>query len=209
MITMRKKREWYENATYHIMGRGVHRCTIFYDEGDYENFMYILQQIKKKYPFDLHAFCLMTNHFHLQISTRLDPIWNIMKSLMRNYAMTFNQKHDFRGHLFEARYNSCIIKRDDYFLEVSRYIHLNPVKACIVKNPLDYPYSSYGKYITDLGDYPSRRYSYLADTTRVFTYFGSDARNEYKNFVEGTDPHTDTETMIQNDIGEDEMWLPR
>ena len=75
----RKKRIWYKGACFHVMGRGVRRGSIFREEEDYRLFMFLLEQMRSKYPFTLHAFCLMTNHFHLQITTGSDPIWMIMQ----------------------------------------------------------------------------------------------------------------------------------
>ncbi len=73
--------------------------------------------------------------------------WKIMQRMLHPYARIFNGKYHFSGHLFEGRYVSCLIEDDRYFLEVSRYIHLNPVKARMVREPLDYQYSSYGIFV--------------------------------------------------------------
>ena len=134
----RKLREWYKGACYHVMARGNRRTALFRSDEDYRVFIMQLVKIQKKYPFDLHAYCLMTNHFHLEITTGDDPIWKIMKPLMQNYAMWFNQKYGYEGHVFDSRYTSCLIENDSYFLEVNRYIHLNPVKAQMVNEPLAY-----------------------------------------------------------------------
>ena len=103
----------------------------------------------KKRLFTLHAYCLMTNHFHLELTTAKDPIWMIMKPLMNSYAKYFNQKYGFEGHLFDSRYTSGLIEDEIYFLEVSRYIHLNPVKAKMVRESQAYEYSSYQVYIRE------------------------------------------------------------
>ena len=71
----------------------------------------------------------MTNHVHLELTTETDPIWYIMKAIMSSYARTSNQRNSYTGHLFDSRYVSCLIEDERYFLEVSRYIHLNPVKG--------------------------------------------------------------------------------
>ena len=142
----RKKREWYEGACYHVMGRGNRHCAIYKDKEDYVTFLNLVASVKARYPFTLHAYCLMTNHFHLLITTSNDPIWKIMQPIMNHYARTFNQKNGLDGHLFDSRYASCLIEDDIYFLEVSRYIHLNPVKATMVREPLAYEYSSYRHY---------------------------------------------------------------
>ena len=79
----------------------------------------------------------MTNHFHLEMTTKDDPIWKNMKPVMQNYAMWFNQKYGYEGHVFDSRYTSCLIEKELYFLEVSRYIPLNPVKAQMYINRND------------------------------------------------------------------------
>ena len=197
----RKKREWYAGACYHVMGRGNRRGAIFKDGDDYAVFLKLLSQIRERFPFVLHAFCLMTNHFHLEITTKQDPIWVIMKPIMNQYARTFNMKYGYEGHLFDSRYNASLITDDIYFLEVSRYIHLNPVKAAMVREPLSYEYSSYRFYVTD-ETWPG------LDTDRALGAFGGNKREQYRMFVEGKLSHAEQEMLIQKDIGEDEMWLP-
>ena len=86
----------------------------------------------------LHAYCLMTNHIHLLVETGDMEIGKFMKYLSECYAIYFNQKYFYRGHVFEGRYKSCLVKEDTYFLQTSRYIHLNPVKAQMINYPEDY-----------------------------------------------------------------------
>ena len=114
------------------MGRGNRHGVIYRDRDDYGLFLRLLKEVQNRYPFVLQAYCLMTNHFHLELTTVNDPIWKIMKPVMNHYARMFNQKYGYDGHLFDSRYTSCLIEDDRYFLEVSRYIHLNPVKATMV-----------------------------------------------------------------------------
>ena len=209
----RKKREWYEGACYHVMGRGNRHCVIFKNEDDYITFIRLLASVKERYPFILHACCLMTNHFHMQITTYNEPIWKIMKPIMNHYARTFNQKNGLDGHLFDSRYTSSLIEDDIYFLEVSRYIHLNPVKAQMVREPLAYEYSSYGKYmgIDELSGKSTKcrkKIAELVDTSRVFSCFNQNPLEQYRMFVEGKMSHTEKELLIQKDMKEDDMWLP-
>ena len=84
-----------------------------------------------------------------RIETADTELWKIMQRILHPYSMDFNHKYHFTGHLFESRYTACIIEDDRYFLEVSRYIHLNPVKALMVREPLAYEYSSYGLFAGD------------------------------------------------------------
>lgn len=134
----RQKREWYPGAVYHVMSRGNRRLALFKDEEDYLDFLFCIQKARERYPFQIHSLCLMTNHFHLLIKTDGTELWKIMQRMLHPYARIFNGKYHFSGHLFEGRYVSCLIEDDRYFLEVSRYIHLNLVKARMVREPLDY-----------------------------------------------------------------------
>jgi hypothetical protein len=134
------------------------------------------------------------------ITTKETEIWHIMKRIMGNYAKYFNQKYGFKGHLFDSRYVSCITEDPRYFLEVSRYIHLNPVRAKMVREPLDYEYSSYASYVSGKIDYLNKE--------KVLGYFNGNQEEEYRMFVEGAISHAEQEALIQKDIGEDELWLP-
>lgn len=84
------------------MGRGNRHCPIYKVEEDYAIFLMLLKEVHKRYPFVLHACCLMTNHFHLELTTKSDPIWAIMKPVMNHYARSFNQKNGYKGHLFDG-----------------------------------------------------------------------------------------------------------
>lgn len=130
-------------ATYHIMQRGIRRQDIFKNDDDYHVFMSMLKGALEKFQCRLHAFCLMTNHYHLLLETDAIEIWTFMKWLAQNYALYYNSINGYSGHLFENRYKSVLVKDDTYFLQVSRYIHLNPVKAKMVLKAEDYPWSGY------------------------------------------------------------------
>ena len=132
----RKKRIWYPGATYHVMSRGNRRTTLFKEQSDYMRFLECVAISRKQYSFRIHSICLMSNHFHIALETDKVELWKIMQPVMNHYARMFNQKYGYDGHLFESRYTSCLIEDDRYFLEVSRYIHLNPVKAAMVREPL-------------------------------------------------------------------------
>ena len=182
------------------------------------NFLKCLRIIIEKYPFDLHAICLMTNHFHMLLTTGSSELWKIMQKLLSIYAEHFNRKYDFTGHLFEGRYTSKIIEDEYYFMEVSRYIHLNPVKAGMVMVPADYAYSSYSSYM-EMGnginqhkenDFSngSSMISGLITTSHVLNYFPDKSSKYYRAFVEERISHTEHEQMIRKDMKEDDMWLP-
>ncbi len=209
----RKKRIWYPGATYHVMSRGNRRGALFRDRSDYLLFLEYLSMIKERFPFKLHAICLMTNHFHIAIETQDESLSRIMQRILHLYAREFNNKYKYTGHLFEGRFTSCLIEDERYFLEVSRYIHLNPVKAMMVKRPEDYEYGSYRVFMSDEPDNIIKDKAYmvikdLVDTSRTFGCFCNNKMDEYRMFVEGEISHAEQEQLIQKDMKEDDMWLP-
>ena len=118
----RRKREWFPGAMYHIMHRGVRRKELFEEEKDYQVFLEILKSGLEKYDCILHAYCLMTNYIHLLLETTDIEVGKFMKFLSERYAMYMNHKYLYRGHVFESRYKSCLVTKDDYFLQ-TRVIH--------------------------------------------------------------------------------------
>ncbi len=206
----RPKREWYPGATYHVMSRGNRRTVLYKDASDYMRFIECIVRARELYPFKLHSLCLMTNHFHMAIETQNIELWKIMQRILHPYSMDFNHKYNFTGHLFESRYTSCLVEDERYFLEVSRYIHLNPVKARMVREPLDYEYSSYGKFVSNgsAKKKSTKLIEELVETDRVLGVFHNNSSEQYRMFVEGKISHAEQEMLIQKDMKEDDMWLP-
>ena len=143
----RTVRVWFEGARFHVTSRGNRRSALFFDEEDYERYLAIAGETMERYPFRLLAYCLMTNHVHLQIETLQTPLSTIMKYLNTKYAKYFNRKYDFSGHVFEKRYNDELLNSPEYEIDASKYIHLNPVAAGIVSAAEDYRWNSYRTYI--------------------------------------------------------------
>ena len=102
-----------------------------------------LKQAQGKYGYLLHCYVLTTNHYHLLIETPMGNLSRVMHYINSSYTNYINIKRRRSGHLFQGRYKAILIDRDSYLLELSRYIHLNPVRAKLVEKPQDYPYSSY------------------------------------------------------------------
>ena len=138
----------YEGAFYHITARGNDRKKIFLSVGDYEKFLSYLSEACRKYGIVLHAYVLMGNHYHLIIETPHANLSIFMHSLNGAYTTYFNIKRKRSGHLFQGRYKAFLVDKDSYLLELSRYIHLNPVNAHMVEKPEEYTYSSYRAYIS-------------------------------------------------------------
>ena len=213
----RKQRIWYPGATYHVMSRGNRRNSIFKDSSDYIDFLEYLGLVKEAFPFKIHSICLMTNHFHMAVETQSSELWKIMHKFLLSYAANYNRKYTLTGHLFENRYTAQLIEDERYFLEVSRYIHLNPVKAMMVRDPSEYEYSSYGFFVdsdkTEEGQEKTVRLhkkmiGELVDTQRVLGCFNMNSREQYRMFVEGKISHAEQELLIMKDMKEDERWLP-
>ena len=216
----RNKRVWYAGAVFHVMNRGNRRESIFKDRADYYNFLSNLASVKERYQCSIYSICLMTNHFHILMKTEEAQIWKIMQRLQLMYAMDFNRKYNLSGHVFEKRYNCQLVEDMEYLLEVSRYIHLNPVKASIVKTPAEYAYSSYDAYVLQETAYNAggtlsegEKYALtdpeikklmteLVDTKFLLSFFGNDARKQYRSFVEKKVSHQEHELLIQKAMHE-------
>ena len=119
----------YEGAFYHVTTRGNEQKKIFFSNSDYEKFKHYLKKSQEKYGYLLHCFVLMTNHYHLLIETPKPNLNRVMHYINSSYTNYINIKRKRSGHLFQGRYKAILIDRDNYLLELSRYIHLNPVRA--------------------------------------------------------------------------------
>jgi putative transposase len=133
-----------KNACYHIITRGNQRQRVFLDEQDYTVYLLRLKKYKKKYAFRLYGFCLMPNHLHL-VGEPSDPkdLSKFMHGLLRSYTAYFNKKYRKVGHLWQDRFKSKVIVKDNYLVDCIHYIELNPVRANLVKTAGDYKWSSY------------------------------------------------------------------
>lgn len=132
----------FQNAFYHVFNRGINKQPIFLSPNDYKFFLKKLHALKEKYDYSLYAMCLMQNHFHLSIQTRKVPISTILSSLTTSFSMYSNRTHGHVGPVFQNRFKSILIENNTYFIALSRYIYLNPVKVGLVSDPLLYPYTS-------------------------------------------------------------------
>lgn len=185
-----------------MMERGVRRQAIYEKEGDYQVFLALMKQSLEKYGCVLHAYCMMTNHFHMLLETSDTDVSKFMKQFANCYAVYFNRKYSYQGHLFEGRYKACLVKDDTYFLQTSRYIHLNPVKAGMVENPEDYPWSSYRTMLRMNDDR-------ITQTRRTHGYFKKNPVVCYRQFVEDIGhKYVMEEDKIRRSMGEDDLWLP-
>ena len=177
----------YPDALYHVMNRGAGRSCIYQNEEQRLLFLSLLEEITLRYHIEIHAYCLMSNHYHLLLKTPFANLDRAMRHLNGVYTQRYNQLMNKDGSLFRGRYKACTIEADNYLVQVSRYIHLNPVKAKLCKNPQDYCWSSY-RFFLGLDQSP-----YWLKLTDTLQYFGdTDHKNQYRDFVEadiGTEEH--------------------
>ncbi|MBV7271487.1 transposase [Clostridium sp. PL3] len=176
-----KKRAWYPGASYHITARGNHRNDIFKEEEDFQYYLMLMYEALNYYNYNNYkiiSYCLMNNHMHLQLKTQDAPVGQFMGRINSKYAKYYNKKYNYIGHLFQDRYNSVLIENDQQMLETSRYIHLNPIRAKMVKRPEEYQYSSYGAFI---GIYDEE----IISSNLILDYFNEKRKRIlYKKFVE-------------------------
>ena len=128
----------------HVIQRGINKQASFFSDKDYAVYLDKLKLYSEKYSVAVHSYVLMTNHVHLLMTPETEQgVSQLMQSLGRYYVRYINQTYDRSGTLWEGRYKSTLVDSDKYFLTVSRYIELNPVRAGMVAHPAEYPWSSY------------------------------------------------------------------
>jgi putative transposase len=128
---------------YHVRARGNSRAAVYKDDRDRRVFLELFARVVDRFGWICHAYCLMGNHYHLLLETPLPNLSSGMRQLNGVYAQRFNKRHRRVGHVFEARFGATIVEEDGYFLELERYIVVNPVRARIVDHPRDWRWSSY------------------------------------------------------------------
>ena len=136
----------YPNTFYHVLSRGNERRDIFWEQGDYERFTETIGNLVDRFDLEVHAYVLMSNHYHLLIRTRDANLSKAIQWLGLSYSAWFNRRHMRTGHLFQGRFKSFVVENERYFAAMCFYIHGNPLRAGTVKNLLDYPWSSYPSY---------------------------------------------------------------
>jgi REP element-mobilizing transposase RayT len=126
---------------FHVASRGNDRAEIYRTDDDRKLFTRLLLATAQQMTWTLHAYCLMTNHFHLVVETPLPNLARGMQRLNGRYGQLFNERHERSGHLFQGRYWSALIEDDDRFAETCRYVLLNPVRAGLSEFAHDWPWS--------------------------------------------------------------------
>lgn len=174
----------YSGAVYHIINRGNAGENLYRSSRDREKFLSYLEKAVERFSIKVHTYCLMGNHFHILMET---PHPNLSKSVQWinvSYAGYFNRKYKRNGHLFQGRFKSILVDADSYLKQLSRYIHLNPVRAGLVDRPADYDWSSYNSFVG------KKIAPEWLETHWLLSQFGrkrKEAIANYKNFIETVD----------------------
>ncbi len=136
----------YEGALYHLLSRGNERNDIFMDPTDRTVFLDTVGEMSERFEISIFAYVLMNNHYHLLAKTKQANLKKAMQWFGTTYTLRFNRRHFRSGHLFQGRYKSMLIQNNDYLLQLSYYIHRNPLRAGIVQRLDGYRWSSYNAY---------------------------------------------------------------
>jgi len=170
----------FAGALYHITSRGDDRQDVFRDDQDRRVFLEILNEADRRFKWRCYAFCLMGNHYHLLVETPEPNLSAGMRHINGVYTQRFNRRHGRTGHVFQGRFNAILVDKESHFLEVCRYIVLNPVRAKFVGDPRAWRWSSYG---ATAGYQPAPIFLHAAELLRHFSEHFEPAQNEYRAWV--------------------------
>ena len=169
----------YPGALYHVTARGNEKKDIYKNDRDRKKFLEYLKSATERYGARIHVYCLMSNHYHLLLETPDGNLSEIMRHINGAYTTYYNIKRGRSGHLLQGRYRALLVEADEYAEELSRYIHLNPVKAGIIEKPEAYNWSSCQDY------YGTRPSPDWLQQDFLLSYFGKKqtiARQRYREF---------------------------
>jgi REP element-mobilizing transposase RayT len=179
----RKSRIDAPGALHHIIVRGIERRKIFFDDKDRDNFVDRVGGVVAETNTACYAWALIPNHFHLLLKTGQVPVATVMRRLLTGHAGYFNKRHRRSGHLFQNRYKSILCQEDTYMLELVRYIHLNPLRAKIIKDYNQLRKYSYCGHSALMGKH-KRDWQEIDGVLKLFGQRLSEARKRYHEFVE-------------------------
>jgi putative transposase len=170
----------YPGALYHITSRGNERKDIFRESADREKFLGIVADYHNRFGILVHAYVLMDNHYHLVLETPWGNLVKIMHGINGAYTSWYNRKYNRIGHLFSGRYRAILVDKDSYLVELSRYVHLNPVRAGMSERPEHYAWSSFSGYIRKEKELAWMEYA------GILSQFGTQqdrSRKKYREYV--------------------------
>jgi len=167
----------FSGALYHVISRGIEGRDVFADRRDREKFLEYLRENLKRYDVVLYIYVLMDNHYHLLVETPAGNLSSFMHALNASYVVYHNRRLKRAGPLFQGRYKAILVDKEAYLLVLSRYLHLNPVRAHLVRTPEEYEWSSYRTYLG------MRRENWI-DCEWVRERLGANWRIAYQQFVQ-------------------------
>ncbi len=170
----------FAGALYHITSRGDRREDIYLDDSDREAWLEVVNEVCNRFNWIVHAYCQMTNHYHLLVETINGNLSKGMRQLNGVYTQRFNRRHHMVGHLFQGRYKAILVQKESYLLELARYVVLNPVRAGMANQAEQWRWSSYLSTI-GVSDMPG-----WLDVDWLLSQFGrqrQDAIDSYRRFV--------------------------
>lgn len=183
----------YAGAHYHVINRGNAGEDIFRNIRDHRKFLEYLEKTAERFSIIIHSYCLMPNHYHLLLETTHPNLSRAIQWLNVSYATYFNKKQKRSGHLFQGRFKAILIDADEYLTHLSRYIHLNPVKARLVKFPEAFLWSSY-RFFIGSEDTPD-----WLETDKLLSFFGEEKKKaliSYRRFVESCHDNSSDDLMM-------------
>jgi REP element-mobilizing transposase RayT len=183
----------FEGALYHVLSRGNERRAIFFEDDDRQLFLDALGEMAESFELDIFAYVLMENHYHLLLRTRRANLSRAMQWLGVAYTNRLNARHGRSGHLFQGRFKSMLVQNDAYLLQLSYYIHRNPLRAKMVKRLADYRWSSYRAYA-----YGNRTAQWL-DTEAILSQVVNVA-DPHKAYREKTQRYAREEGQLWEDL---------
>ena len=180
----RRLRIQYPDAIYHVMARGNGRQDIVRDDADRERLVEGLRQTVVRCSWRVYAFVIMSNHFHLVLKTPMPNLSRGMQGFLSAYANAWARRHRFNGHVFQGRYRIELVEDETYLWTVTRYVHLNPVRARLVEHPADWKWSSYPGYARRRSRLPWVAHDdLLAAWAGEFGGSGSEPETSYRKYV--------------------------
>ena len=189
----RQLRIEYEGAYYHVLSRGNNQQAIFLSDHDRNTFLQTLARQSERFEVDIIAYVLMDNHYHLLLRTNRPNLSKSMQWLGTTYTTIFNLRHSRKGHLFQGRFKSILVENESYLMQLSCYIHRNPLRAGIVGRLLDHTWSSYPAYAYN------RRCPDWLKTDLILSRFGPDNSGR-KAYREKVQRYADEKKNIWEDV---------
>lgn len=194
----------FQGALYHVTSRGNARQDIYLTDADRQQFLNVLENVCQRFNWAVHAYCLMSNHYHLLIETPDGNLAKGMRQLNGVYTQDFNRRHKRVGHVYQGRYKAILVEQQAYLLELARYLVLNPVRAQMVRSAKDWKWSSYRATVAQV-DKPT-----WLNTDWILSQFAKTKKvaiKQYREFVKAgkNQPNPMEELKNQLYLGSDQF----